>query len=122
MASQNRISMIQSVALLGVFLAIALVGIYALVTGVEWAERMARALIFVGAAILGVIEVTRGESSYALVGGGMLFVGSGYGVALELLGTSGFSNTGVAALVFLGIALTWLAPTVDESDDDSGTE
>lgn len=119
MVSQQRITMAQSVSLLAVFLAIAVVGIYALVTGEQWAERSARGLIFVGAAILGVMEVTRGESTYALVGGGMLFVGSGYGVVLELLGTSGFSNTVVAVLVFLGIALTWVAPSEDESDDDS---
>ncbi|MCL9814108.1 hypothetical protein [Natranaeroarchaeum aerophilus] len=122
MTSQNRSTLAQSVALLATFFAIAVVGIYALVTGEEWAVRTARGLIFVGAAILGLMEVTRGESSYELVGGGMLFIGSGYGVVLELLGTSGFSNTAVAVLVFFGIALTWLAPTMEGSDDDSGGE
>lgn len=127
MSSSSRLTLAPKVALLIVFLGIAVTGVYALVTNDTAAERLTRALIFVGAAVLGVIEIHRGTGNadrarYSLVGGGMLFVGSGYGVVLELLGTGGFSNPVVATLVFLGIGLTWLGPSADDTDGRNGDQ
>ncbi|MFC7114839.1 hypothetical protein ACFQH2_07470 [Natronoarchaeum sp. GCM10025703] len=47
----------------------------------------------------------------------MLFLGSGYGVVLEALGTSGFSNTAVATIVVGGVVLTWLGPGLNAGKD-----
>ncbi len=119
MSSPDRVVAAQSVALLGIFLGIVVAGIYALVTGTAWAERLARVLVFLGAANLGLMELYENaeESTYSLLGGGMLFLGSGYGVVLEALGTSGFSNTAVATIVVGGVVLTWLGPGLNAGKD-----
>lgn len=129
MSSPDRVVAAQSVALLGIFLGIVIIGIYALVTGTAWAERVARVLVFLGAANLGLMELYENaeESTYSLLGGGMLFLGSGYGVVLEALGTSGFSNTAVATIVVGGVVLTWLGPGLNagkdgETNDDEAAE
>lgn len=124
MSSSDRLRVALSVTLLGLFLGIVIAGIYALFSGAEWAERLTRVLIFLGAANLGLMELYENgqTSTYSLLGGVLLFLGSGYGVVLEALGTSGFSNSIVATVVVGGVVLTWLGPSVGDDEEAAADE